>query len=71
MGNTLSYLHSFTLCIRTKQRNFKRKTSSQQLKNINHVNDGFLHDDDNDEKVIFYKPKRHISNIPHESLHAF
>ena len=39
---------------------FKRKTSSQQLKNTNHVNDGFLYDDDNDEKVIFYKPKRHI-----------
>ena len=74
MGNTLSYLHVFTQCIRTKQRNFRR---SQQLIDINpqdnynnhtqqnRVNDGFLYDDsdddlqdDNDEKVVFYKPKK-------------
>ena len=62
MGNTLSYLHVFTQCIRTRRRNFKRETS-QQLIDINHVpNDGFLYDDDDsdddDEKVVFYKPKK-------------
>ena len=65
MGNTFSsnYLHSFTQCIRTSRRNFKRKTS-QQLIDINHVNDGFLYDDssdddddNNDEKIIFHKSK--------------
>ena len=50
MGNTLSYLHVFTQCIRTtRRRNFKRETS-QQLMDINHVpNDGFLYDDDSDD----------------------
>ena len=61
MGNTSSYLHSFTQCIRTtRRRNFKKETS-QQLIDINHVpNDGFLYDDDSsdDEKVVFYKPKK-------------
>ena len=70
MGNILTtYTSVFTQCIRTKQQNFKRKTS-QQLIDINHVpNDGFLYDDDddssddnlqddNDEKIIFYKPKK-------------
>ena len=69
MGNTLttypaikSYTSVFTQCIRTRRRHFKRKTS-QQLMDVNHVpNDGFLYDDDsdddNDEKVIFYKPKK-------------
>ena len=64
MGNILTtYTSVFTQCIRTRQRNFKRETS-QQLMDVKHVNDGFLYDDndssdDNDEKVIFYKPKKH------------
>ena len=64
MGNILTtYTSVFTQCIRTRRRNFKRETS-QQLIDINHVNDGFLYDDDssdddNDEKIIFYKPKKH------------
>ena len=65
MGNILTtYTSVFTQCIRTRRRNFKRETS-QQLIDINHVNDGFLYDDDssddndNDEKVVFYKPKKH------------
>ena len=61
MGNILTtYASVFTQCIRTRQRNFKRKTS-QQLIDINHVpNDGFLYDDDSsdDEKVVFYKPEK-------------
>ena len=80
MGNTLSYLHVFTQCIRTRQRNFKRETS-QQLIDINRVsNDGFLYDDDSsdddelrsqddddlqDEKVVFYKPKKKNDTTPH------
>ena len=79
MGNTLSYLHSFTQCIRTRRRHFKRKTS-QQLMDVNPqnnynnhtqqncVNDGFLYDsdsDDDDEKVIFYKPEKMISTHTH------
>ena len=65
MGNILTtYTSVFTQCIRTRRRNVKRKTS-QQLMDVKHVNDGFLYDDDssddndNDEKVIFYKPKKH------------
>ena len=77
MGNTSSYLHSFTQCIRIKRhfatrQNRGRKTS-QQLIDINYVNDNFLNsdnsddddglrpqdeDDNNDEKIIFYKPKK-------------
>ena len=76
MGNTLttyptikSYTSVFTQCIRTTRRRNIKRTTSQQLININHVpNDGFLYDDDSDEdddglcpqdeKVIFYKPKK-------------
>ena len=63
MGNILTtYTSVLTQCIRTKRQNIKRKTS-QQLMDVNHVsNDGFLYDDssddDNDEKVVFYKPKK-------------
>ena len=64
MGNVLTtYTSVFTQCIRTaKRRNFKRETS-QQLMDVNHVpNDGFLYDDsdsdEDDEKVVFYKPKK-------------
>ena len=50
MGNTLSYLHSFTQCIRIERQNGKERNiaHSQQLIDINHVNDGFLNDDDSE-----------------------
>ena len=78
MGNTLSYLHVFTQCIRTRRQNFKRETS-QQLIDINHVNDRFLYDDDssdddlqddNNEKIIFYKPgkKNPMSHTTHARI---